>query len=183
MQNATYRIGSLALTLLLAATGSLFGQTGPFPADQDTIVIIADNTDPGKLERIINGDVVEGTTNRVNPDRVYQLQADGVYIMQSAILFGGETDSTATLTIVGEKGGKRPMVLMSPQGGATEINNIVDGSLTIKNVFWPGTTLAGTGGGSLFTMRRGKQTLYLDEYVSDSHAVTYLTYALSLMLP
>ena len=119
------------------------------------------------MERIINGDVVEGTTNRVNPDRVYQLQADGVYIMQSAILFGGETDSTATLTIVGEKGGKRPMVLMSPQGGATEINNIVDGSLTIKNVFWPGTTLAGTGGGSLFTMRRGKQTLYLDEYVSD----------------
>jgi hypothetical protein len=167
MRNATHRIGSLTFLLLLLTTGGLYGQTGPFPADQDTIVIIADNEDPGKLERIINEDVVEGTTNRVNPDRVYKLEADGVYIMQSAILFGGDTDSTATLTIVGEEGGKRPMVLMSPQGGATSIQNIVDGSITLKNVFWPGTTIGGTGGGSLFTMRRGKQTLWLENFMSD----------------
>ena len=84
------------------------------PAEQEVIIIPGGVVNIGLLETTINEDV-DASGNRLNPNRVYQLQKDEIYIMQSAIEFGnGISDTTATLKIIGEEGGKKPIVLMQP---------------------------------------------------------------------
>jgi len=148
--------------LLLLITGSVFAQ---IPANQKVVII---EPGAGTLETAINSDV-DGSGNRVNPNRVYQLKKDGIYFMNSPILFGGaaSADSTATLTIVGETGGKKPVVLMDPLDGGNAFTNLVHGSLTIKNVYWPDQALNSTGA-SLFQLFRSNQRLVLQDVVTES---------------
>jgi hypothetical protein len=145
---------------VLLITASVFAQV---PADQKVIIV-----DPGTgtLETTINGDTLDGGV-RINPHRVYQLKKDAIYFMNSAILFGGSADSTATLTIVGEPGGKKPVILMDPLDGGNAFTNVVHGSLTIKNVYWPDQALNSTGA-SLFQMFRSNQRLILQDVVTES---------------
>jgi hypothetical protein len=151
-----------SVCLVLLITTSVIAQ---IPADQKVVII--DPAVPGSLETTINGDVDENG-NRVNPNRIYQLQKDGIYIMNSAILFGGSgADSTSTLIIEGETGGKLPVVLMNPSEGGNAFTNVVHGSLTIKNVYWPDQALNSTGA-SLFQMFRTNQRLILENFVTES---------------
>jgi hypothetical protein len=151
--------GTACLVLLI--TGSAFAQV---PAGQKVIIV-----EPGSatLENAINGDTLNG--ERINPNRIYQLKKDGIYFMNSPILFGGaaSTDSTATLTIIGETGGNKPVILMDPSAGGNAFTNVVHGSLTIKNVYWPDMALNGTGS-SLFQMFRTNQRLILEDVVTES---------------
>jgi len=150
------------ISLIVLITTSAFAQ---IPADQK-VVIVEPGT--GTLETTINGDV-DGSGNRVNPQRVYQLKKDGIYFMNSAILFGSAAakDSTATLIIVGEPGGKKPVILMDPLAGGNAFTNIVHASLTIKNVYWPALALNNTGA-SLFQLFRSNQRLILQDVVTES---------------
>jgi hypothetical protein len=151
-----------SVCLVLLITSPVIAQ---IPADQKVVVI--DPAVPGSLETIINGDVDENL-NRINPNRVYLLKKDAVYIMNSAILFGGSgADSTSTLIIEGETGGKLPVVLMNPSEGGNAFTNVVHGSLTIKNVYWPDQALNSTGA-SLFQMFRTNQRLILENVVTES---------------
>ena len=86
------------------------------------------------------------------------LKKNTVYFQNSSILFGGESDSTATLNIIGEEGGNLPIVLMQPLDGVANFENLIHGSLTVKNVFWPPTNLTG-GGAALFKMFRSDITV------------------------
>lgn len=61
---------------------------------------------------VINGDTT-ATGQRVNPHRVYKLLKNSIYFQQSAVSF---SDSTAALTIVGEKGGKKPVIYQIKKG-------------------------------------------------------------------
>ncbi len=151
---------SVCLVLLIIT--SAFAQ---IPADQKVVII---EPGAGTLETAINSDV-DGSGNRVNPNRVYQLKKDGIYFMNSPILFGGaaSTDSTATLTIIGETGGKKPVILMDPLDGGNAFTNLVHGSLTIRNVYWPDQALNSTGA-SLFQMFRTNQRLILEDFVTES---------------
>src|SRR5512133_569462 len=145
---------------VLLITASVFAQV---PADQKVIIV-----DPGTatLETTINGDTLDGGI-RINPHRVYQLKKDAIYFMNSPILFGGSTDSTATLTIIGEPGGKKPVVLMDPLDGGKAFTKVVHGSLTIKNVYWPDQALH-SAGESLFQLFRSNQRLILPDVVTES---------------
>jgi len=150
------------ICLVLLITTSVFAQIPP-----DQKVVIIDEAVPGSLETVINGDV-DGSGNRVNPNRVYQLKKDAIYFMNSPILFGSATtDSTATLIIVGEPGGKKPVVLMDPLAGGNAFANLVHGSLTIRNVYWPSQALNNTGS-TLFQLFRSNQRLILQDVVTES---------------
>lgn len=158
------QLSFVSMLMIFALTNtSVLGQV---PAEQDTIVIEGGPTNIGLLETTINSDVEPGTDNRINPNRVYLLKKNTVYFQNSGILFGGESDSTATLNIVGEEGGNLPIILMQPQDGVDKFENLVHGNLTIKNVFWPITNLTG-GSAALFKMFRSNITVRCENLVTD----------------
>lgn len=136
----------------------------PIPPDQEVVVI--DETTPGQLEHIINNDTIEGG-NRANPNRVYMLKAGQIYVQVGQINFGGDIDTAAVLNIVGEEGGARPMVLMNPGAGNGKFSNVINGSLTVKNLYWGGTNLNGEST-SLFTVRRGNQRVIAEGLVVEN---------------
>lgn len=157
-----YRFFASTLSMFLFATIFAFAQD-PVPADQKEIVI---EPGMGTLETVINGDV-DGDGNRINPNRVYKLKAGGFYIMQSKILFGsGESTDKQTLTIVGEEGGKMPVIMISPLDGENASSNEVHGSLYLKNVFFNATALNNTGA-NLFQFQGDNRDIYMENVVVD----------------
>ena len=76
----------------------------------DTITIV--NSRAGVLETTINGDVTNNVRN--NPNRVYLLQKDQIYVQNAPIAI---INPTGTLTIVGEARGRKPIIVMNPVGG------------------------------------------------------------------
>lgn len=131
-------ITNIILFVMLSAC-TLFAQV---PADQEVIVIEGGFDNLGLLETTINGDV-DGDGNRINPNRIYQLQSDEIYYVESPILFGGDNDSTATLNIVGEDGlGKLPIVLTIPKDGGDAFSHEIHGSITLKNLYYPCRTVS-----------------------------------------
>jgi hypothetical protein len=152
----------LILSLLSASVA--FSQV---PASQDTIVVPAGFQNIGSLENTINGDTLAGG-NRINPKRVYKLTKSQQYFMQSRIQFGGTNvrDTTSTLIIVGEQGGNKPIVFMTPKDGGPAFTNLVHGSLTLKNIYWPATTTDNKGA-TLFQLFRSRQTLRVEDCVTE----------------
>lgn len=136
----------------------------PIPGDQEIVVI--DETTPGKLETIINNDTVAGG-NRANPNRIYMLKSGQIYVQVGPINFGGDTDSTATLNIIGESGGAKPMVLMNPGAGNGKFQNVINGSITLKNVYWGATNMNGESA-NLFDIRRTNQRIIADGIVVEN---------------
>ena len=131
------RLISCASAMILFFAVSASAQTLPIDPAQKVVVI--ENSAPGIIETIINGDTLAGGV-RANPTRVYQLQYGNPYIMTAPIRFGGGNDTTSLLTIVGETGGKKPMILHTPADNGDAFRHRVIGSLTVKNVYWPTLT-------------------------------------------
>ncbi len=162
MKKIQLLFASMFMLLMLTNTSVL---AQPFPADQEVIIIEGGPQNVGLLETIINDDTDENG-NRVNPNRVYMLKANTVYFQNSAIEFGGASDSTSTLNIIGEEGGNIPIIMMSPLDGVAQFENLVHGSLTIKNVYWPCTNVKG-GGATLFKMYRNDITVRAENIITD----------------
>jgi hypothetical protein len=118
----------------------------------------------GQLENIINNDVQEDGVTRLNPNRIYRLAADQVYIQQAAITFD---DTLATLRIEGADGGNMPIVLMSPLEGNDPFTNTCGGNLAITNVFWPAMAL-NEDGRTLFNFTGKTMRLELDKFVTEN---------------
>ncbi len=154
-----YFVTSLLLCLIAASVA--FSQV---PASQDTIVIPGGVENMGSIETTINGDTLNGA--RINPDRVYKLEKDVMYFIQSRIQFGGGNDTSATLNIVGEKGGNKPVILTSPKEGQGAPRHNIHGSLTVKNVYWPATTIDNQGT-PLFTLLNNDTELRLEGLVTE----------------
>ncbi|MEN8193565.1 MAG: hypothetical protein ABFS12_12160, partial [Bacteroidota bacterium] len=154
-----------SLTLFLFSVGAVFAQV---PADQDTILIPGGIDNAGLLEQTINADTVAGGS-RINPNRVYKLEKDQFYYQVSSILFGNPNDTTATLNIVGEKGGKKPIILLQPAEGALVPTSNIYGNLTIKNVYYNLLDVYGAGIGGWFDyyMIPQRTTLTLEDAVFD----------------
>jgi len=159
MRNFT-RFISCASAMILFSVVSAFGQ---IPADQ-AVVLIAPGT--GVIETTINGDTLVGGV-RVNPDRIYQLQKDGFYTMTSPILFGSSKDSTSTLVIVGEEGGKKPIIISTPKDGGDMFTNVVKGSLSLKNVYWP-TMATNETGATLWSLQGTNQRLEIEGLIHEN---------------
>lgn len=134
----------------------------PPPADQQVIVIPGGNENAGALESIINNDVDE-SGKRMNPNRIYKLEAGSFNLSVSPILFGGDSDENAVLTIIGEEGDTKPQVFIMPPEWAQA--NEVKGSLVLKNVYWPVRPVNDLGGTMLFQLSGNGSDLTLEDCV------------------
>ncbi|GAB5554974.1 MAG: hypothetical protein Sapg2KO_45650 [Saprospiraceae bacterium] len=150
--------------MLILTTAFLHAQV---PAEQEVIVIEGGIDNIGLLEKTINEDVL-ADGSRINPNRVYMLKANTIYYMESRIQFGGPdiAETNATLTIIGEEGGKKPVILSSPRDGGDAFTHVVHGSLTLKNLYWPARTVTNKGA-PLFSLLRTEQTLLLEDMVHE----------------
>jgi hypothetical protein len=144
--------------VILFSTIAAFGQ---IPANQKIIVI--EPTEPGIIERTINSDTLGG--KRINPNRIYMLKKDGVYVMTSPILVGGgENEETISLSIIGEEGGKKPIIFNNPKDDGNMFRNVVNGNLKLQNLYWPSMALNGTGN-ALFELRGTDLRLEVYDFV------------------
>ena len=154
------RFISCATAMILFGAVAAFGQ---IPADQDVVVI---EPGVGVIEATINADTLDGGV-RANPTRIYELKAGGLYTMTSPILFGGSSDETSTLIIVGQEGTKKPFVLSTPADGGDMFTNRITGSFTLKNVYWPTMATNGTGA-VLFRMQGKDQRLEVEGLIHEN---------------
>lgn len=119
-----------------------------FGAPGDTTVIV--NSAPGVLETTINGDVTNNV--RTNPGRVYMLRKDQLYVQNAPI---SVINPSGTLTIVGESGGKKPIIVMSPAPGRPIGQNTVQGSIRLVNIHYQAMQLDRTQNNENWFMTTG----------------------------
>jgi hypothetical protein len=101
------------------------------PANVDTIAI-PQGTD-GLMEATINGDTTtSGATGRLNPMRVYKLDAGGFYNQLASINI---VNPTGVLTIVGAPGIKATILPQTVNGVQCGMN-LVEGSIKLRNLYW-----------------------------------------------
>ncbi len=99
-------------------------------AQEDIIVIDGGASNGGKLEATINGDTT-ATGDRVNPDRIYELKANSFYLQHGPIVV---TNPGGTITIRGQKGGAKPIILKQPLNEVAIGTNEINSSLTFQNI-------------------------------------------------
>ncbi len=157
MKKFTREISTICAMIFLGT----FMAFGEIPPEQEIVVI--EPGEPGIIERTINADTLEGGL-RANSNRIYMLKKDAFYTMTSPILFGGEQDSTSTLNIIGEEGGKKPIIISSPLDDANMFRNIVNGNLRLQNLYWPSMATNGTGN-ALFELAGTNLKLELYDFV------------------
>ena len=105
----------------------------------DTISIPGGPGNEGMLETTINSDTTAGSV-RINPNRVYKLAKNRLYIQLAGINI---KNPTGVLTIVGEKGGTKPVVVPTASNGADPASNSVQGSIKLDNVHMQGMVTDG----------------------------------------
>lgn len=110
-----------------------------FAFAQDVIVIDGGFQNAGLLEATINGDTT-ATGERANPDRIYELKAGQFYIQNAAINID---NPTGTLTIRGQEGGTKPVIVRAPVNEVEPGTNQINCSLTIQNVHWQAKSTSG----------------------------------------
>lgn len=100
-------------------------------AAQEQVIIIEGGTEnKGLLETIINGDTTE-TGEKVDPNRIYELKSGEIYYQQSPIIV---ENPEGTITIRGQKGGRKPVILKEAKSGTEIGSNQLNSSLTIQNI-------------------------------------------------
>jgi hypothetical protein len=132
---------------LLCSILFLLSANRSFGAPGDTTVIV--NSAAGILESTINGDVTGSVRN--NPNRVYVLQKNQIYVQHAPIAI---INPTGTLTIVGESGGRKPIIVMNPVNGPIG-QNTVQGSIKMVNIHYQGMQLNGTQNNENWFMTTG----------------------------
>ena len=125
---------------------------------QDVVDIASGQSNAGLMETTINADTLADGT-RANPDRIYRLLA-GLHFQQSDI---NVDNPTGTLTIVGEEGGKKPVVIPIATGDVAPLGNVVNGSLHLANVHWQGRSDQNAGAFSIFTLNGTDRRLTVED--------------------
>jgi len=146
---------SCAAAMILFATVPIFGQD---------VMMIAPGT--GVIEATINADTA-ADGSRASANRVYVLEAGGFYTVTSRILFGGSSDSTSTLIIAGAPGGKKPIVVTTPEAGGDMFTHSVTGSLVLKNLYWPSLATNSTAA-VLFSLAGSDQRLVIEDFFHEN---------------
>jgi hypothetical protein len=136
---ATMLLFCLVGGLLVATTSFLVAQHLPVAAGIDTITIAGGAGNEGNLEATINGDTTAAGA-RVNTHRVYKLTKNTIYTQYSAIDI---KNPTGTLIIVGEKGGTKPVIVLTDIGGIRPGQNLVQGSIKLDNIHMQGMVTDG----------------------------------------
>jgi len=96
----------------------------------DTITIPGGLINAGLFETTINRDTTKGI-GRNNINRIYKLTKNTLYIQYSGINI---KNSTGKLSIVGEQGGKKPVIVITGVNGVDPGENLVEGSIKLDNI-------------------------------------------------
>jgi len=107
---------------------------------QDVIEIASGQANAGLLETTINNDV-DGSGNRLNPNRIYRLM-EGIHFQLSAI---NVNNPDGTIFIEGVTSGKKPVLIPITTNDIDPGANIINGSLSLKNVHLQGRNDIGGG--------------------------------------
>jgi len=102
--------------------------------DEDIVVIPGGLENAGKLEAIINSDTT-ATGERENPNRIYELEAGTFYIQHAPIRIH---NPNGTLTIRGQQGGTKPIIVKQAINEVDIAKNQINGSLTLQNLQYHG---------------------------------------------
>ncbi len=103
---------------------------GILAAETEVMVIKGGASHGGGLETTINGDTTD-TGERAHPNRIYELEAGEVYHQYGPIVVD---HPEGTITIRGQDGGAKPVILKDPQDEMEIGTNLINSSLTIQNV-------------------------------------------------
>jgi hypothetical protein len=103
---------------------------GNLIAQQNIIVIEGGVDKGGLLEKTINGDTTE-TGERINPNRIYELEAGTLYYQHGPILVD---NPDGVVTIRGRKGGAKPVIIKQPLDEVPIEQNVINSSLTFLNI-------------------------------------------------
>jgi len=128
----------MKMKTLLFSGASLFAATSMFaltPAP-DTVIV---SSAIGQLEKTINSDTTAKGA-RTNPNRVYELKADSIYIQQSPIVV---SNLGGILQIIGKSGGSKPVWLKVQNNGVAVGINSISGGLKLQNIEYENTETAG----------------------------------------
>jgi hypothetical protein len=98
----------------------------------DSMAIPGGLGNEGLLEATINGDTTAAGA-RNNPNRVYKLAKNTIYTQNAAINI---KDPTGTLIIVGERGGTKPVIILTGVSGVDPGMNTVQGSIKLDNIHY-----------------------------------------------
>ena len=147
---------NVAFIVTMIITTMVYAQV---PATQDTIVIASGAGNAGLLEATINGDK-DGSNVRIHPNRVYKLEP-GFHFVLSAI---NVNNDTGTIRIVGETGGKKPVIIPLTTNNKGPGQNKVNGSLELKNLHIQGRDdQGGKWKGHLFEVNGANRSLFVED--------------------
>jgi len=147
---------NVAFIVTMIITTMVYAQV---PATQDTIVIASGLDKAGLLEATINGDKDESNV-RIHPNRVYKLEP-GFHFVLSAI---NVNNDTGTIRIVGETGGKKPVIIPLTTNSKGPGQNKVNGSLELKNLHIQGRDdEGGKWKGHLFDVKGANRSLFVED--------------------
>jgi hypothetical protein len=142
----------LFLFVNLLFAGSLFAQ-------EDILVIDGGAAKAGLLEATINGDTLVGGV-RKNPNRIYELKANGVYIQRGPI---NVKNPTGTITIRGQKGGAKPVVIKQPLNDVAVGGSTINSNLTFLNIQYHHMETSGAIDWGMFTLTGDKRKLVVED--------------------
>jgi hypothetical protein len=101
-------------------------------AASDTLTIPGGDANAGLMEATINGDtLMPPASGRINPNRVYKLAKNTIYTQFASINI---INPTGTLIMVGEKGGTKPVIILTGNNGVDPGQDFVQGSIKIDNL-------------------------------------------------
>ena len=147
---------NVAFIVTMIITTMVYAQV---PVTQDTIVIASGDGNAGLLEATINGDK-DGSNVRIHPNRVYKLEP-GFHFVLSAI---NVNNDTGTIRIVGETGGKKPVIIPLTTNNKGPGQNKVNGSLELKNLHIQGRDdQGGKWKGHLFEVNGANRSLFVED--------------------
>ena len=147
---------NVAFIVTMIITTMVYAQV---PATQDTIVIASGNGNAGLLEATINGDK-DGSNVRIHPNRVYKLEPGFHFVISNINV----NNDTGTIRIVGETGGKKPVIIPLTTNSKGPGQNKVNGSLELKNLHIQGRDdEGGKWKGHLFDVKGANRSLFVED--------------------
>ena len=147
---------NVAFIVTMIITTMVYAQV---PATQDTIVIASGNGNAGLLEATINGDK-DGSNVRIHPNRVYKLEPGFHFVISNINV----NNDTGTIRIVGETGGKKPVIIPLTTNSKGPGQNKVNGSLELKNLHIQGRDdEGGKWKGHLFDVSGANRSLFVED--------------------
>lgn len=146
-------------TQTLTLTFLIILLSGIIKAQEEVIVIPGGMENAGKIETIINGDTTN-TGERVNPDRVYELESNTFHIQHAPIRIH---NPNGTLTIRGQEGETKAVWVKQAINEVDIAKNQINSSLTIQNIQYQGMQPNGHVNYRFFEMEGNDRKLVVED--------------------